>query len=198
MGKVIVNAAVSLDGYIADESGGVGPLFDYYFNGDAEVTLADPDRIFKVTPATAGYLHRFTTANVGSVVIGRNLFNLTNGWNGRPATGEAVFVVTHQPPDSWPFHDAPYTFVTDSVATAISMANDFAGNRDVSVTAGNIGGQAIEAGLVDQVHLNLVPVLFGSGVKFFGDYAGALTHLEDPQVIQGKRVTHLIYDLNKP
>jgi hypothetical protein len=51
---------------------------------------------------------------------------------------------------------------------------------------------------VDQVHLNLVPVLFGSGAKFFGDYVGVLTRLEDSEVIQGKRVTHLIYDLDKP
>ena len=58
--------------------------------------------------------------------------------------------------------------------------------------------QAIEAGLVDQVHLNLVPVLFSSGAKFFGDYVGVLTRLEDLEVIQGKRVTHLIYDLDKP
>ncbi|MBO0823189.1 MAG: dihydrofolate reductase family protein [Actinobacteria bacterium] len=195
MGKVIVNAAVSLDGYIADESGAVGPLFDYYFNGDVEVTLGDPDRIFKVTPRTAEYLHRFRTTNLGCVVIGRNLFNLTNGWNGRPATGEAVFVVTHQPPADWSFHDAPYTFVSDGVAAAITRARDFAGDRDVSVTAGNVGGQAIEAGLVDEVHMNLVPVLFGSGVRFFGDYGGACTLLDDPQVVQGRRVTHLIYDL---
>lgn len=198
MGKVIVNAAVSLDGYIADESGGVGPLFDYYFNGDVEVTLGDPDRIFRVTPATAEYLHRFATANLGCVVIGRNLFDLTNGWNGRPATGEAVFVVTHEPPAGWPFPNAPYTFVTDGVAAAIGMAKDFARDRDVSVTAGNVGGQAIEAGLVDQIHLSLVPALFGSGIKFFGDYAGALTRLEDPEVVRGMRVTHLIYDLNRP
>jgi dihydrofolate reductase len=198
MGKVIVSAAVSLDGYIADESGGVGPLFDYYVNGDVEVTLGDPDRVFRVTRPTADYLHRFATANVGCVVIGRNLFDLTNGWNGRPATGEAVFVVTHEPPAGWPFPDAPYTFVTDGVPAAISMARDFAGDRDVSVNAGNVGGQAIEAGLVDQVQLNLVPVLFGSGVKFFGDYTGARTQLKDPEVIRGKRVTHLIYDVDRP
>ena len=195
MGKVIVNAAVSLDGYIADDSDGVGPLFDYYSNGDVEAIMGDPDRIFRVTPPTAEYLHRFATANVGSMVVGRRLFDITNGWNGRPPAGEAVFVVTHEPPGDWPFPDAPFTFVTDGVAAAISMAEDFAGDRDVSVNAGNIGGQAIGAGLVDQVHLNLVPVLLGSGVKFFGDYAGAVKLLEDPEVIRGSRVTHLIYDV---
>ena len=195
MGAVIVNAAVSLDGYIADNSGGVGPLFDYYGNGHIAITLGDPDRVFHVTPATAGYLRRFATASIGAVVIGRRLFDLTNGWNGRPATGEAVFVVTHAPPPDWPFPNAPYTFVTQGVPAAIEKAKAFAGERDVTVTAGSIAGQAIEAGLVDQIHLNLVPVLLGSGIRFFGDYAGAVKLLGNPEVIEGDRVTHLVYRL---
>lgn len=196
MGEVIVNAAVSLDGFIADDSAGVGPLFDYYGNGGVEVTLGDPDRIFRVAPPTAEYLNRFATTTVGCVVIGRKLFDLTNGWHGRPATGDAVFVVTHQPPTDWPFPDAPFTFVTDGVPSAIAQAKAFAGERNVSVNAGNVAGQAIEAGLVDQVHLNLVPVLLGSGVRFFGDYSGAVTLLGNPEVIEGDRVTHLVYRLN--
>jgi dihydrofolate reductase len=193
VGRVIVNAAVSLDGFIADESGGVGPLFDYYNNGDTEITLGDEQRVFHVSAATAAYLQRFASSTVACVVIGRNLFNLTNGWNGRPATGEHVFVVTHAPPTDWPFPDAPYTFVTSGVEEAIAQAKAFAGERDVSVTAGSIGGQALAAGLVDELHLNLVPVVFGAGAKFFGDYGGDLTLLCDPEVIEGHRVTHLIY-----
>jgi dihydrofolate reductase len=193
MGKVIVTAAVSLDGFVADDSGAVGPLFDYYESGDVEMALGDSERLFHVTPATAEYLQRFATANVACVVIGRNLFDLTNGWNGRPASGDAVFVVTHEAPTDWPFPDAPYTFVEDGVVAAIAQAKAFADDRDVAVTAGNVGGQAIEAGLVDEVHMNLVPVLLGSGVRFFGDYAGETALFEDPEVIEGKRVTHLIY-----
>jgi dihydrofolate reductase len=196
VGKVIASAAVSLDGFIADNSGGVGPLFDYYGNGDVEVTLGDPDRVFRVTPPTSEYLRRFARS-VGCVVIGRNLFDLTNGWHGRPAVGDAVFVVTHKPPTTWPFPDAPFTFVTEGVPAAIAKAKAFAGERDVSVSAGNVAGQAIEAGLVDQIHLSLVPVLLGSGVRFFGDYAGGVTLLDNPEVIQGDRVTHLIYQFNE-
>jgi dihydrofolate reductase len=118
---------------------------------------------------------------------------LTNGWNGRPATGEAVFVVTHEPPTDWPFPDAPFTFVTDGVAAAIAQAKAFAGDRDIAVSA----GQAIRAGLVDEVHLNLVPVLLGSGVRFFGYESGASVLLDEPEVIPGHRVTHLIYQMHK-
>jgi dihydrofolate reductase len=195
MGDVIVNAAVSLDGFIADDSGGVGPLFDYYGNGEVEATFGDPGRVFRVKPQTAEYFSRFATAAVGSLVVGRKLFDLTNGWNGRPPSGERVFVVTHRPPADWPYPDAPFTFVTEGVPSAIAQAKAFAADRNVAVNAGNVGGQAIEAGLVDEVHLNLVPVLLGSGVRFFGDYAGAVVLLGNPEVIEGDRVTHLIYRL---
>jgi dihydrofolate reductase len=184
---------VSLDGFIADESGGVGPLFDYHSNGHSEITLGDEERTFRVTDATEGYLRRFAAATVGCVVIGRRLFDLTNGWNGRPATGEAVFVVTHHVPTDWPFRDAPFTFVTDGVEAAIDRAKHFAGERDVAVNAGSIGGQALQADLIDQIHLNLVPVVLGSGVRFFAGYGGGVTRFEDPEVIEGSRVTHLIY-----
>jgi dihydrofolate reductase len=192
MGKVIAAAAMSLDGFIADTSDAVGPLFDWYGNGDVEVTGADPDRIFHTCAATADYL-RGAWANIGAAVIGRRLFDLTNGWDGRPAIGDAVFVVTHQAPAAWSHPEAPFTFVTNGLRSAIAQAKAFAGNRDVSLTAGNLTGQAIAAGLVDELSVSLVPVVFGSGIRFFGDYAGSPLLLDNPQVVQGDRVTHLHY-----
>lgn len=196
MGKVIVNATVSLDGFIADEKDGVGALFDWYGNGEVAVTLADPDRVFHVSPASAAYV-RSVRSRVRAAVIGRRLFDITNGWNGVPAAGDHVFVVTHRPPAAWEFPDAPFTFVTDGVARAIAQARAFAGDGDVSVTAGDIGGQALEAGLVDEVHCSVVPVLFGRGKRYFGRFAGPHTMLEDPQIIQGDRVMHSIYSVRK-
>jgi dihydrofolate reductase len=99
---------------------------------------------------------------------------MTNGWNGKPAAGEHVFVVTHQPPADWEHADtAPFTFV-NGVEKAIAAAQEFAGDRVVDVAAGQIGGQALRLGLIDQVVVNLVPVVFGSGRPFFatGDLAG--------------------------
>ena len=134
---------------------------------------------------------------VGAAVIGRRLFDLTNGWGGVPAAGDHVFVVTHQAPADWPFPDAPFTFVTDGVASAVEQASAFAGDRAVSVTAGDIGGQALAAGVIDEVHMNVVPVVFGSGRKFFGSYDDGQLLLEDPRVIQGDRVVHTIYAVRK-
>jgi dihydrofolate reductase len=194
MGKVRTGATMSLDGFIADPSGGVGPLFDWYFNGDVEFTGADPDRVFRTSAASADYT-RAEWASIRASVIGRRLFDLTNGWHGRPAVGEAVFVVTHQAPTDWDFPNAPFTFVTDGVRSAVAQAKAFAGDMDVAVSAGNIGGQALEAGLIDEVSLDLVPVVLGAGVRFFGDYAGSPLLLENPRVVQGDRVTHLHYRL---
>jgi dihydrofolate reductase len=196
MGKVITQASMSLDGYIANLSDNVGPLFDWYGNGDVEVTGADPDRVFRVSAASADYL-RAAWANIAAGVIGRRLFDLTNGWRGRPPVGEAVFVVTHRPPTDWDFPDAPFTFVTDGVASAVAQAKAYAGDKDISVAAGNVGGQAFQTGLVDEVRVDLVPVVFGAGVRYFGDYAGSPLLLEDPQVVQGDRVTHLCYRLRR-
>lgn len=192
MGKVIMQATMSLDGFIADEAGGVGPLFEWYGNGSVAISAADPERVFHVSLASAEYM-RSIWNRVKAVVIGRHLFDLTNGWEGRPAVGEAVFVVTHQEPNNWPYPDAPFTFVTDGVASAISQAKAFAGDSDVVVNPGNIGGQAFEAGLIDEVYVDLVPVVFGSGVRYFGGFDGSPLLLEDPEIVQGDRVTHLRY-----
>ena len=130
-----------------------------------------------------------------AAVIGRHLFDITNGWKGVPAAGEHVFVVTHEPPTDWDFPDAPFTFVTDGVASAIAQARAFAGDGDVSVTAGDIGRQALDTGLVDELHLSVVPVLFGSGKRFFGP--SEQTMLENPRIIEGDRVLHLIYAVRR-
>jgi dihydrofolate reductase len=194
MGRVIVGATVSLDGFIADDDDAVGPLFDWYGNGDVAITLGDPDRVFHVSEASAGYV-RSEWGNVRATVIGRRLFDITNGWRGVPAAGEHVFVVTHEPPTDWDFPDAPFTFVTDGVASAISQAREFAGDGDVSVTAGEIGSQALQERLVDELHLGVVPVLFGSGKRFFTTETRQM--LENPRIVEGDRVLHLIYAVRR-
>ena len=197
MGSTSIFAAVSLDGFIAADDDTVGPLFDWYDNGDVAGTFSDESRVFHTTQATADFLKPLAT-KVAVGVIGRRLFDLTNGWNGVPANGEHVFVVTHEPPADWEYADtAPFTFV-NGVRSAIEQARAFAGDRDVSVSAGKIGGQALREGLIDQVVLNLVPAVLGTGRPFFG--TGGLAEpllFEDPTIVQGKRVTHLVYDLRR-
>jgi dihydrofolate reductase len=199
MGKTIMGvAAVSLDGFIADDNDGVGPLFDWLGTGDVTWSLPGSDDEARSTQASPDFMrshYRNTAANV----IGRRLFDLTNGWEGKPAAYEHVFVVTHQPPTDWEYADtAPFTFV-DGVEEAIAAAKKFAGDREVDVAAGQIGSQALKLGLIDRVVVNQVPVVFGSGRPFFatGGLAEPLP-LQDPTtIVQGERVTHLVYDVSR-
>ena len=192
-----MNAAVSLDGFVAGDDDVPGPIFDWYGNGPVAVHLGDEERVFHVSPQTAQVLEGVRESTAAGI-IGRRLFDLVDGWGGRPPAGEHVFVVTHRPADDWAWKDtAPFTFV-GSVEEAVERARAFAGDRDVSITAGDVGGQALRLGLVDRVVMHLAPAVLGSGRPFFG--AGSLTEaieLEDPQVVQGDRVTHLVFDVRR-
>jgi dihydrofolate reductase len=194
MSRTILFAAVSLDGFVADEHDQVGPLFDWYDNGDVAGTFSDEERVFHTTRATADFLYEMAP-RMATMICGRRLFDLTNGWGGRPPNGEHVFVVTHRPVIDWPWADtAPFTFVGD-VRGAIEQARAYAPDRDISVAAGDVGGQALREGLIDAVVLNLVPAVLGAGRPFFGHGAlGEPVLFGDPRIVQGKRVTHLVYD----
>jgi dihydrofolate reductase len=137
--------------------------------------------------------------DVAAVVIGRRLFDITDGWNGKPAAGEHVFVVTHEAPTDWRHAGtAPFSFVS-GVAEAVAAARRFAGARDVDVSGGQIGSQALRLGLIDQVVVNVVPVLFGSGRPFFatGALPEPLSFGNPSTIIEGDRVTHLVYDVHR-
>jgi dihydrofolate reductase len=203
VGTVIMHNVMSLDGFIADDNDGVGPLHYWYFNGDVPIsdTRADADdhsgtgALFKVSRASADYVRSMWTS-VGVIVMGRRLFDLTNGWEGDPPAGEHVVVVSHRPkPTGW-HPAASYHFVTD-VAAAIDTAQELAGERIISVSAGNVGSQILAAGLVDEVAIDVVPVVFGSGKRYFAGIDGQRL-LDDPHVvIRGERVLHLKYKVTR-
>ena len=188
MGDIVMHNVVSVDGFIADANDDIGPLFDWYFNGDTPLTDGSN---FRVSEASAAYV-RSVWESVGSMVIGRHLFDIMNGWDGRPTAGDHVVVVSHQPkPEGW-HPEASYHFV-DDVTEAVARATELAGERTVTVAAGNVGGQALDLGLVDEVALDVVPVVFGAGKRYFGS-VDTQHLLEDPHlVLQGSRVLHLRY-----
>jgi dihydrofolate reductase len=192
MSTVVMHAVVSVDGFIADDHDEVGPLFDWYFNGDRPIVDGGP---FRVSQASAAYV-RPMWEDIESMVIGRRLFDQTNGWEGQPPTGEHVVVVSHRPrPDGW-HPEASYRFAAD-VASAVAQARELAGDRLVAVAAGDVGGQALALGLVDEVAMDVVPVVFGSGKRYFGPVDGQHL-LEDPDVVvAGDRVLHLRYRVRR-
>jgi dihydrofolate reductase len=199
MATTYLHAVASLDGYIADEHDDVGPLFDWYFNGDRPLVDADDDvdgSPFRVSAASADYV-RGMWARQQVIVIGRHLFDLTNGWEGRPAAADHAVVVSHRPrPDDW-HPEAPYHFVT-TVEEGMAKAQALVGDGEIGVTAGDIGGQALALGLVDYVAIDIVPVVFGEGKPYFGSLAAGHLMLDDPDVvIQGDRVLHLRYPVRR-
>ncbi|MCT9082747.1 dihydrofolate reductase family protein [Streptomyces fulvoviolaceus] len=191
MSTVVMHNVVSVDGFIADADDQVGPLFDWYSNGAVELGAAGA----KVSKASAEYV-RPMWEGIGTLVVGRHVFDITNGWEGSPPAGEHVVVVSHRPrPEGW-HPEAPYHFV-DGVAEAIAKAKELAGERTVGVAAGEVGGQAFALGLVDEVAMDVVPVVFGSGKRYFGS-VDAHHLLEDPhRVIQGDRVLHLLFRVRR-
>ncbi len=193
MSTVIMHNVVSVDGFIADADDQVGPLFDWYGNGDVPIVDDGP---FRVSRASAGYV-RAMWAGIGSMVIGRHLFDTTDGWDARQPAGDHVVVVSHRPrPEGWHPEASHYYFASD-VARAVARARELAGPRTVAVAAGDVGGQALALGLVDEVAMDVVPVVFGSGKRYFGPVGGQHL-LEDPHtVIQGDRVLHLRYRVRR-
>ena len=199
MGLVIMHNVVSVDGFIADENDDVGPLHEWYFSGDTPITEGGDEQFdhsgagsaFKVSSTSAEYVRPMWAA-IGAIVMGRHLFDLVNGWEGHPPAGDHVVVVSHRPkPEGW--HPEASCHFVDDVTAATAKAQDLAGDRTVSVNAGDVGSQILAAGLVDEVAMDVVPVVFGSGKRYFGNIEGQHL-LEDPHVvIQGDRVLHLRY-----
>src|SRR5919202_2727869 len=158
MSKVYTGASMSLDGYISgpDETG-FDHLFKWYGNGDVEVRTTHPELPARMTTVSAEYFRNIIDS-AGALVVGRRLFDITDGWGGNHPIGCPVVVLTHSVPDGWPREDAPFTFVTEGIEQAVERARELAGDKAVGVNGGTIAQQCLDAGLLDEVWIDLVPV----------------------------------------
>lgn len=193
MGTVVMYASVSVDGFVADEDDQPGPLFDWLTGGDVPL---DDGGVLKVSQASYDHVRPYWD-QIGVTIVGRHVFDLTDGWGGTPPSGiDHVVVVTHRPePEGWD-PEAPFHFV-GGVEAAVATAQTLAGDRIVEVAAGDVGGQVLAAGLVDEVRMDVVPVVLGSGRRYFGSVR-AQHLLEDADVaIRGDRVLHLRYRVRR-
>ncbi len=193
MSKVFTHMTMSLDGFIAEPDNQIGELFEWYQAGDVIVPNPNEHVVMTVDEASAGVL-RDLTVNVGALVVGRRLFDIADGWGDNHPADAPVVVVTHRPPedaDRW-----PRTTFVDDVSTAVGRAGEIAGGKDVTIASANIAQQALTLGLVDEVCVSLVPVLFGEGIPYFANLGGHQL-LEDPVVVQGRRALHLRYPVRR-
>ena len=202
MSKVVFNNTVSLDGFVAGPNdspeqplgeGGMR-LFDWYFSGDTEVNIpgAPPMKLSKQSAEA----FQEGVKSLGAMICGRRMFDIAGAWGGTPP-GSPCFVMTHHPPQEWIKEGSPFVFVTDGVESAIAQAKKAAGDKDVAISSANIAQQALKAGLLDEIHIDVVPYLLGGGVRLFDNLGDTPIELEVIKVIDAPGITHLGYRVVK-
>jgi dihydrofolate reductase len=197
MGKVTFNITMSLDGFVAGPNdgpeNGLGDggdrLFEWYFSGDTEIPISDGNMVIIVSPKSAEILKQ-AFEQYGGGVWGRRTFDIAKAWGGHPP-GSPAFIVTHHVPQEWVFEGSPFTFVTDGVQSAIRQAKEAAGDKDVVVCTASILQQCLNAGLMDEIHIDLAPILLGGGVRLFDDLGSEPIELYTIRVVEAPGVTHL-------
>jgi dihydrofolate reductase len=197
MSKLIAIMSMSLDGYVADRNDGVGEVFDWYFNsGDVEVHTGGADPMtLKVSAPSAEHIRRLTS-ELGAVLTGRRTFEVADGWGGNHAWGPA-FVLTHRVPAGWPRPNSTVHFVTDGLESAVRQAKAAAGEKSVGVHGADTIQQLLNAGLLDEISVDIAAVFLGSGIRLFDHLASTPAVLGNPTVITGVGVTHLRYPVHK-
>jgi dihydrofolate reductase len=195
--KVVAIMSMSLDGYVADAKDGVAEVFDWYVtSGDVEFHTGGADPMtFKVSAPSAEHLRRLWS-ELGAVLTGRRTFEVAHGWGGNHAWGPA-FVLTHKVPAGWPRPNSTVHFVTEGIESAVQQAKAAAGGKAVAVHGPDTIRQCLDAGLLDEIHVDIAAVLLGSGVRLFDHLTGTPIVLGNPTVIQGVGVTHLRYPVRK-
>src|SRR5690242_4312508 len=183
MSKVVALMSVSLDGFVADRNDGVAEVFDWYVHsGDVEFRSGGADPMtFRVSRPSAEHL-RELWSELGAVLTGRRTFDVAQGWGGNHAWGPA-FVMTHSVPDGWPRPNSTVHFVTDGIESAVSQAKAAAGEKNVGVHGADTIQQLLNAGLLDEIRVDIAALLLGSGVRLFDHLAHTPLVLGSPSVV---------------
>src|SRR5918992_3546478 len=214
MSNLRVHIAVSADGYVAGPNQSEeNPLGE---GGESLHDWAFPLRAFRERHGReGGEMNASNTvleeenANVGVEIMGRGKFGPPGGgpwgddpwkgwWGDDPPFHMPVFVLTHHERDPLTLSDTTFTFVTDGIESALEQAREAAAGKDVTIGGGaDVINQYLAAGLVDELELNVVPLLLGGGARLF-DGVGPDLQLEQIRAIEAPGVTHLKYRLAPP
>jgi dihydrofolate reductase len=172
MTKVILGATMSLDGFINDR------------NGSVEALYPDLAALRYTGPM------RESIQNTGAVVMGRNSYAMAEDpdwFAGNYEYQVPIFVLTHKIPEKMPKQTAnlTFTFVTDGIESAIRQAKAAAGDQDVNIIgAPSTARQCLEAGLADELHIDIMPVLLGAGLRLFDEISPGQVRLERTKVVE--------------
>jgi dihydrofolate reductase len=200
MAKVLLVLSMSLDGFIAGPNDcpinplgdGGARLFEWWTAGTERLGTDDRFR----PPARSREVVK-DWFNSGPVITGRRTFDIANGWGGHHPAGSPFFLLTHNPPKQWVGPGTDGIVVTDGIESALEQARAVAGERSISVGSANVAQQFLRAGLLDEIHINLVPVLLGGGVRLFANLEDHKFDLVCTRVVESDGVTHLRYSVRK-
>jgi dihydrofolate reductase len=195
MSASVLYMSMSLDGYVAgpnDEPGNPGGdgfmrLHEWYgFGPDGEL-------VQKPGPASDFYTEASST---GAVVAGRRTVEQVDHWGG-DSHGVPIFVPSHRPPGPSVANYPLVTYVADGIASAMAQAKAAAGDRNVTVLGGYTAQRALEAGVLDELQIHQIPVLFGAGRRLFDDVLPSRVELEIVRVIDTPDATHIRYRVRR-
>ncbi|MBA0051368.1 deaminase [Streptomyces sp. AJS327] len=176
MTTVIVHATITLDGFLAEADGGVDWMFG---RPSAPEDDAVVQQVTSRVGAVVGGANRTQTIEDGEIPYG-GLLNVP------------VYLLTHIPHEPIEHDGVTYTFVVDDIAEAVERAARAAGDRWVSLLGGSIARQCLRLGLVDELHLDVAPVLLGDGISLFAGL-GQRVELERLDTSAFASETHLRY-----
>lgn len=202
MTKVSVFKSMSLDGFIAGPNDEIDPLHDWLFTtkpqsleaGAWERAEGKTERFFGPEGVNKDILMS-AMAIEGATVVGRRTYDITNGWGGKPPGKGPYFVLTHNPPPPDETSSA-FTFVTDGIESAVRKALAASKSGQIDLMGASVVQQGLQAGLVDRMVIQVIPVLLGSGIRLFDNLGGEHITLERTRTEAGPGgVTHLFYDV---
>jgi dihydrofolate reductase len=196
MTKLTADISMSLDGFVTDPTASVGTALEGDDPGRLSDWMFDP----KMKTETDAEVVAERYASTGAVLIGKRMFDVGfEPWGDPPPFGMPVFIVTHEQREAMPMQGGTtYTFVTDGIEAALELARAAAGDKNVGVWGGpNLIRQYLQAGLLDEMNIHLVPLLLGSGIRLFEDYNPEGIELRRASSIETPGATHLRFDIVK-
>jgi dihydrofolate reductase len=202
MGKVTTGFSMSLDGFVAgpndnpDNSLGDGGdrLFKWYFTGKTDVDIPMGDHTIQMSHE-GGEMVKEAARSAGVLVTARRTFDIARAWGGRHPMDVPMVVLTHRIPREWVKEGSPFTFVTEGLERAMKIARDIAGDKDVVIGAPSVVKQCLNAGLLDEIHIDLVPLLLGKGIRLFDSLEITATDLRLEDISLSAGVIHMTFSI---
>jgi dihydrofolate reductase len=192
MGKVVLDMSMSLDGFVGGRNGDDG-LHNWVFGGSVPVDAGG--MTFHLASKKSAKVFKEFVQAAGAFIIGKTTFA---GVDENPAFQKPTFVLTHEARTPLNKQGTTITFVTDGIESALKHAKAAAGDKDIYVFGGaKVAQQYLGAGLIDEMQINLVPILIGGGLRLFGQDGAETVELESIRVVEAEGVTHLKFRVVK-